>query len=322
MKDRENFRYFQFPLSLLKQVHTDPKRAFEDIISFSIVHFVLKIEITREEAAKQAVYNYYRGDCLSELKSQFKELYQGEDLSAPGDLVLFDKIFLEEQQETIQSIVNLFESNPELEKSAVLNCQLSRIDIFFKLNGPSKDTRLSNYKRLINKIQEFENDLGIDAYPTIEVNLLFDLLNQNSPDLFAAYIAIRSLHGKKDFILTTRNVILMRMFGAKSQKALDYILKDKKLLVKYDKYARTEKALRYNFDKLFDSLLKRGLLKSKIYVRSVSRQIFMSCRIDYKELEKRIIHYASKRNHKSLEFKSREIIEMNCDPLRNTMRKK
>jgi hypothetical protein len=60
--------YFQFPLMLIRKMHTNPSEATQDILRFALVDFALKQVITPEDAARQLLYNFLRGGGLCDAK--------------------------------------------------------------------------------------------------------------------------------------------------------------------------------------------------------------------------------------------------------------
>jgi len=305
----EECRYFQFPLMLLKDLHINYEEAMEKIITYSIVDFALKQDISDENAAKQALYNYYRGGGL-------KKLYESIDSYVDQEMIDYDEDYEGFTGDSFypeggfDDIIKLFNTDKELLKLARINCQLSKINDFFGITGPDNERRLQKYYEINERVEEHQNKFGNDSRPTVEKNLFLDLKNNPEPIpiLVSAYIAIRSLQGKKDFKETTKGEILMRMLGAKSNYVLLEHLKIKEINDIYQKYIRSENALRYHFDKLFKRLLDRKLLKSKIFESSVSRKIFLSTRIDYKDLANKIIEIKERRSHKKKEYEARQKI--------------
>ena len=105
--------------------------------------------------------------------------------------------------------------------------------------------------------------------------------------MFAAYAAIKSIIGKKDFAGTTKKMIVCRIIGAKNDKVLRDFLKNKGLETVYAKYFK-----RYWFDKLIDQLLIRGFVLSKItLVMGLKSRIYLSCKLDYDQLPVAIADY-------------------------------
>lgn len=301
-------RYINVPLILLRDVHLNYKEAMNSILSYGIVNSALKWEIKLHDAAKQVIYDSYHNQTTGEDYSYMYEFKESWDKEYNADFNGFDqlgKIDLEK----VSEIECFLEDNTEFQEEAIINAQLHGIDSFFDIHGSTKYERLAEYYRINRKISEHFDKFGNDPHPGLETKLFFDFRDQpQEPELFTAYMAIRSLQGKKKYTETCKKVILMRMFGAKSQEALDEILKTKALKDKYDKYARSPRALNYNMDKLFKKLLNRGLLRSKIFMREVSRKIFLSTTIDHADLTKVIIKKGNKRNHKKRELAAREQI--------------
>ena len=300
-------RYLQFPIMLLKKIHINYDEAMEDIISFAIVHYALKQNISQQDAAKQALYSYYRGNGL-------KELY-----NIVNNYMIYNQIDYDEDyngfagnsfnpEDGINDVLKLFEDDRNFYDLALKNCQLSKTDEFFGITGPSSEVRLKKFNDIKKLVDQHQQKFGPEPMPTIEKSLFFDFKEKPDPILFSAYIAIRSLQGQKPFVATTRNVILMRMLGAKSNKALKNHLKTKYVADIHHRFTRSEKAIRYNFDKLFNALLSRGLLRSKIFERSVSRKIFLSTTIDHEQLANKIIEFAQKKKYRSIENDARQKI--------------
>lgn len=300
-----NKRYFQFPLMLIKKIHTNHDEAMEGIVSFAIVDYALKQEVCKEDAAKQALYNYSRGGGLRELKNQM-DIYVSDNKITPNELFEKNKF---NPEDGMFEIIELFEGNNSFRDLAIKNCQLSKINTFFEIAGPDNDTLLTQYNNIKHEVTQHEEKFGPEPMPTIEKELFFDFKNKPQPFLFAAYIAIRSLQGQKNFIATTRNVIFMRMLGAKSNKALADHLHDKYIAEIHHRFTRTDNSLRYNFNKIFNQLLNRGLLKSKIFERSVSRKIFLSTTIDHDQLADNIIKFALNKKHQKKEYDAQEKIK-------------
>ena len=298
--DENKKRYFQFPVMLLKDVHKDHDSAMENIISFAIADYALKQNISQQDAAKQSLYSYYRGNGLSELYNTIDNYMIDGQIDYDEDYNGFagDKF---NPDDGINNILELFKHNSNFYELALKNCQLSKIDEFFGITGPSSGVRLEKYNAIRKQIDQHEQEFGPEPMPTIEKDLFMDFREKPDPILFSAYIAIRSLQGQKNFIATTRNVILMRMLGAKSKKALEEHLKDEDIKEVHQKFARSENALRYNFNKIFSQLLNRGLLRSKVFERSVSRKIFLSTRLNYEQLTDKIIEQSKKKDHKTKE---------------------
>ena len=301
-------RYINVPLILLRDVHLNYKEAMNSILLYGIVNSALKWNIELHDAARQVIYDYYHNQAPIDLKRYLDEFKESWDKEYNADFNGFDQLG-DIDSEKVSEVVCSLEVDTDLQESAIVNAQLHGIDDFFNIEGQTKKARLDAYYRIERKISGHFDKFGNDPYPGLEINLYWDFKKQPpDPELFTAYMAIRSLQGKNNYAEVCKKVVLMRMFGAKNQLALDEILKTKALKEKYDKYARSPKALRCNMDKLFKKLLNRGLLRSKIFMRQVSRKIYLSTTIDHADLTKVIIKKGNRRNHKKKELEAREKI--------------
>jgi hypothetical protein len=295
------YRYFQFPLMLLKDLHLDYARAMEEIITFSIVDYALKQKVRETDAAKQALYNFYRGGGLIKVRDRIDDYMRSEEISYDEDYEGFTGTG-ETFDPDIEEVLEIFEKDNNFKTLAKQNFQLNTINNFFGIKGPDNDARLKKYQEIKEKVNKHEEKFGKDPMPTVEKNLFLDFKEkENEPILFSAYMAIRSLEGPKYFTETTKKVILMRMLGAKSKKALEEHLETKEINDIHHKFTRSSNALRHHFDKLRNRLLKRGLVKAKIYERSISRKIFLSTRLNHDQLADKIIEAKQRKNHKKKE---------------------
>jgi hypothetical protein len=112
--------------------------------------------------------------------------------------------------------------------------------------------------------------------PYCKDSMLFEFIkNQKDIDLFRAYIGIKSMLGRRNFISSNKPAILSRMIGCKSKAAFDYYTsnkynKDKNLLPTVAKYSK-----RYHMDKLLLTLAERKyimfLSKEKVSVIYLSK---------------------------------------------------
>ena len=293
-------RYFQFPLMLLKDLYLDYKKAMDDILVFSVVDFALKQDVDDKDAAKQALYSYYRKKGLTELIDSVdfyvekdRLTYDDHNIGFTADGKNFNPV--------TDEILHLFEEDFEFKGIARLNCQLSKIESIFGVKGLDYDQAFERHDIIKSTVKKHEEQFGNEPMPTVERNLFFDFREEYSPLLFSAYMAIRSIQGQNYFCATTKNVILMRMLGAKSNEALQAHLEIPEIRDIHQKISRSDNALRYHFKKLFNRLQDRGLLKSKTYDRRIGRKIFMSTRLDYGQLTKRLIEQINRKNHKQKE---------------------
>lgn len=314
MEKNKEYAYIQFPLCLLQETFKDLCDGLNLILSYGIVNYAMKLPYKMDAVAKQVCYSWYRQRNVMET-SITRKIYKAID----------DETFTEDSDyngfagnkfdpdENIDELSRLFDTNPGFKKECILHYQiyLATSRNHLNIENGHYDLWIQKYNQALSIKQKFESKYGPDAMPTIKVLILFDFRDkyQSQIDLFRGIVSIKSLIGLKQYIATTRNVILMRMTGCKSQSALDYLLlNSKKAKEFHEMYSRSDKALRYHFDKLFSELLTRGFIKSKIFERSVSRKIFISTKLSYSELADEIIKFAEKRAHNKNENEARERI--------------
>jgi len=211
----------------------------------------------------------------------------------------------------ITELLKIFETDLQFKADAILRYQISKASDFLKIKIVSLDMIIEHYNEGLELKKKFEEVYGPDCMPMIKPKQLIEFRNPDKDlDLFRAYIGIKSLIGQQRFVVTTRNVILMRMLGCKSEKSLKaFISKNKSAKELYNTYSRSDKAIRYHFDKLFGKLLSSGFLQSKIFERSVSRKIFLSTKLTHDQLANEIIVYAQKKDFKNIELQAREKIK-------------
>lgn len=303
-------RYVQFPLCLLQKIFEDPKKVFNLILDFGIVNYAKKFTYNLEEVARQLMYGYFRESELQmDLKYSLKKYIESGSVTYDPDTEGFDNNTFD-PADSIMGLMELFESDRKFKRDAILYYQIKQAESFLNIEDFSIDGTIENYMTAYKYKSDFEQKYNPDSMPNVKPSMIFDFRDSGKDlQLFRAYIAIKSLIGFNRYIATTRNVILMRMFGCKSNQALnDFLKTNKEAKEEYEQINRTEKSLRYYFDKLFNNLLSKGFIKSKIFERKVSRKIFLSVSLDYDNLANEIIKFSDKRNHKKNELNAKNKI--------------
>jgi hypothetical protein len=297
-------RYIQFPLCLVQETYHTPGKGLGIILDFGTVNFAKKIDYNMTEVARQLMYAYYRNRALIQddlFDTVYKYAIKGL-LTTDEDYNGFSNNSFE-PLETSKELPGLLESDEEFKLAAILRYQINQAENLLRIKDYNIDRTLKGYNEGKSIQNKFESKYGPDCWPSIKPSQLFEFRDSGKDlDLFRAFIGIKSLIGQKKYIATTRNVILMRMLGCKSgQSVQDFIKMNEEAREVYQKYSRSDKALRYNFEKLFESLLSKGFIKSKIFERSVSRKIFISCKLSFDELANEIIEFSKVRDFKKRE---------------------
>ncbi len=284
------YRYFQFPLIFLRNIHEDFNSWMQDIVNYATVDFALKQDIDLNDATRELLYSYYRDQensykpAMQALDSLFKEgvIECNEDyLIFNGSGQVNDSI--------VCDAAEVISKDHQLRDLAILNKQLRNIDSFFSVKGLTCSFRYEHYKTLNKYIVQHENKYGKEPRPTIRTDLFWDLYNNDKdPVLFSAYMAIRSVEGQNRYAATNRPTIAGRMAGAKSPSVLEsFIGEELKVFEKFNH--------RYHFTKLLERLHKRGLIKSILRQKNW-RHIYISTRLSPEELGEAVASQAEKRN--------------------------
>lgn len=290
----EKPKYMQFPLCLLQELTKDPKRTFELMLSYGVAYYAKSVKYSYQDVCKQVMYDFYRNqDSLPNALVHFINM----NISIDQDYNGFNgKDFNPETE--MQELEEAFSTNAEIRDLSVNHFQMNQAVFFYNLNKIDRTERINHVESLKNKHEALH---GKQPMPSVNKELLFTFRdNPQNIDFFAAYVAIKSLIGRHNFTATNREIIVMRMVGAKSKEALEYALKDKNLKAVYSKYI-----LRYWFDKLMVELITRNFLSAKI---GFKRKLFISTVLDYQTLAVEVAKFIKQRDIKRQEKQAKEIV--------------
>jgi hypothetical protein len=179
--------------------------------------------------------------------------------------------------------------------------QLYKALTFLKLSGAYEPV-FKAYQRIKLIVDTHEATHGNDAMVSVKTDKLIEFRDENNSykdfELLKGFMAIKSLQGKKDFIQTTKAMIIARMIGAKSDSVAKCLLKDKSISKLYNKFNG-----RYYFDNLISQLLHRGFIKSKI---SGNRCLYISTSLDGALLIPAIANHVESKQRKNIVAKQKE----------------
>lgn len=280
MKNKSDFKYITVPLSVIKRLYTHPKTAMSDIFDIGIYNTAKYQDVDETNSIKQTLYCYYRGGLTKELHSRFDELVENEVFSPDldysgfrdGDLGVFNP------DDEIEGIREYLEGDLEF-RDMILDFHALRqvkdiLGITFNI-----ESVLENIEKIKKILPEK------DALVTIKKEMMFDYYKNKKTayeiDMFACYLGIRSILGKKEFCFTTRKMILCRMIGCKSSKDIKDATKVKELKKVYESYS-----IDYRMTKLLDNLVVNNFI-SKIAVKAL-RRTYLSTQFNMVELEQAI----------------------------------
>lgn len=297
----KEYGYLQFPLCLIKETYKDIENGLNLMISYGIVNYALKLDYDMTDVAKQLLYYYARKrnvlqsalvkrlSRLAEEELYFEDRNPGFD--AKGN---FDP----DTDLQIKPLLKLFESDPELMRGAILNYQLhlATSDNHLGITIGTNDSTLKRYNQATKIKQDFEFKYGPDAMPCCKKSMLFDFRDKHQKDIdtFRAYIGIISLIGQRNFISTTKPVILSRMIGAKCKEAYTHFSDDPIIKKTVDKYKT-----RYWMDKLLFTLAQRKFIM--YLTEKHKRLVYVSKYMEPKELADHIKERRDMRDLKQLQ---------------------
>lgn len=299
MNEKNEFKYVQFPNCLLMQTYESIDNGLRMILDYGIVHYAKTQPYELHDVARQVCYDYYRNKNLLQYSviNTIKVAENHDQFSEVDHDGFFWDSF--NPEDNINEILLLFENDSSFKKTCILNYQIHLVCSQDQLN-----IKLGSYQRTIEtydkalKIQEaFERQFGPDAMPYCKVSMLWEFIdNPKDIDLFRAYIGIKSMIGRRNFISSNKPAILSRMIGCKTKSAFEYFTTDrhgkkKNLLPTVETYSN-----RYRMDKLLSTLAERKyimyLSKKKVSV------IYLSMYMEPEELGKLIKETKERQNIK------------------------
>ncbi|MDP3442491.1 MAG: hypothetical protein Q8T08_06470 [Ignavibacteria bacterium] len=275
-KKRED-RYIHFPLCLLMQTYQNAATGLNFILDFGIVNYANSFKYQMPEVGRQLMYVYYRE--TDKMQNHLKKAI--DKYGASGQLTIdedyngfsganFDPL------EASEELLGLFESEPEFKADAILLYQIRQAESSLHLKVYSIDSTIERYKKALALKNEFEMKFGADVMPSVKPSQIIEFRESSKDlDLFRAFIGIKSMIGRCNFVSSNKPAILSRMIGCKSKAAFEYYTTDrynkvKTLLPTVEKYGK-----KYQMDKLLLTLAERKyimfLSKVKVSVIYLSK---------------------------------------------------
>lgn len=294
MNDKTNVqKYVQFPLCYLQEIAIKPKEAIEMAISYGIVRCAKNTKYTLKDVARQVLYDYYQ----SNVNGKIEQFLAQNSIEIDEDYKGFNNN--EFEPEDLEKLADILKK--EHNEDCIEHYQFHIVPNYLNISIGSKCGTHENYKQVNSFLMKHELLHGKQPFPSIGLELLFSYRdNPENIELFLAYVAIKSLIGRNEFAITTKDAIIMRMIGAKNKEALQEACKNKALKAIYSKYIN-----RYWSDKLLKELQMKGFIKSKI---GIFRRLCISTQLDYQQLEESIINYKNSNDIKRKERESKERI--------------
>jgi hypothetical protein len=236
-------KYIQFPIFLLKEMFENKTESINSILNYGVYKFSISIDYDLRNVARQVIYKLYNDLLGPNIKGHILDQnyeYIGKDEDYRGFSVFTDIIFNPEDE--IEELLLTFKESEGFKEYCIKNYCIWHALELLNLKGDSESILF--YGEMIqNKCSTNE------VLPMVGVHNLFEFRNHDKSNFeiaqFLAFIAIRSILGKKKFAKTNKNHILSRMFGYSTfgKVELNKLSKNQSIYLK-----------RYHIDKVFLSL--------------------------------------------------------------------
>lgn len=273
MKTEE--RYLQFPLFLLRDMIERKEDTINKILSYGVYRYSTKFSYTVEDASKNLMYYFYRKkrELTSYLSETLNDYIENEILYLDEDYNGFDDKEFEPTFE-MEQLDKIYKTDAEF---------LTRVIEFYQMQLAFNSIGINGgIEFCLNSAKEIEKQIEPnEPQPMISKSLLFEFRDEQKSEFdliqFLAFIAVKSILGKRQYTKTNKNHIVSRMFGYSSIKHLPDKLKPglKELRAKY--------SYRYHIDKLILNLeLNWNIITYSNHNRGM--YVAMKNKIDIKEL--------------------------------------
>lgn len=300
----KDYGYVQFPLCLLMETYTNAHNGFNMIIHFGIVNFAKTFKYNINEVGRQLMFCYYREQKLmpKKLLDMMEDYIKKDELTIDEDYNGFSGSEFEPLECTTE-LMGLFETNEDFKDNAILHYQIRQSckKDFLNVDIGSMASLLKEYETGCKIRRDFEAQFGPDAMASVKVTQLFQFRDSGKDlDLFRAFLAIKSLIGRKELVESNKPIILSRMIGCKSKEAFEHYTtkkfsKNPKLVEIVTKYGK-----RYHMDNLLLELRKRKFIQC--VSKAQCRKLYFSSYMEPEELVK-LVH-ATKENSMEVKLKN------------------
>jgi hypothetical protein len=277
-----------------------------ELIGYGIWYYGKNKDYGAEDIARQIMYDLYRHEdrIYKDLHSLLNKYIKAGEITLEEDYNGFDGTNFDPDT---SEIIGLF-----YEDKALYNLCLEHYRLHEAANGkdglriiPNPALHTRQAREVLSFQQQQEQLHGPQPMPSISTMIAFGFRdNPKEIELFLADAAIRSIIGRYHWKRTSKQAIVSRMIGAKSNQALDYLLNnDPALKAIYLQYIG-----RYQFDKLMTRLLIGKFITAKISRRGA---LYVSNSLDMEQLGNAIINLDNVRKFKQAEIEQRRRINNN-----------
>jgi len=234
------YKFIILPISLMKGFFEKKEETINRMLNFGIYNLIQKVNSNLEYVATQLMYDYYRnkGNLSMFLLDRMQMYIDSGQLQIDDDYNGFAGNEFQPDFE-LESLIPILEKDNEFRLKAIEHTVSKHV--FSKSGITASAEYISEQGKEIEKTIEPK-----EAKTSIDFDFLYDYRDNEKTEKqlvqLAAFMAIKSILGTKNYCRTTKNMILSRMFGyTKPQKEIKHPL--------YEKYS-----IRYHFSKLMDEL--------------------------------------------------------------------
>lgn len=253
------YKYVQFPLCLVNETYKNREKGLDLMLDFGLVHYALSQKYNMVDVVRQTIYDYYKNtDKLpGDLRVAIEEAEAEDRFTHDEDYNGFNSDGKFDPELNAPELQKILDGNPDLKAEAVRHYQLHQAGEFLNVTIRSPRMIFKGYHEAQAIRESFERSFGPDVMPSVKKSLLFEYKDNPKQDitLLLAYIGICSLIGQRNFISTSKPVILSRMIGAKSKASFQAFSKQKE---SKEVVARFSK--RWPMDKLLLSLAEQKFI--------------------------------------------------------------
>jgi hypothetical protein len=282
-------RYVQFPLFMINEIFTDKRKFLEDVLCYGIKYYSERFNYDETAIARQLIYDYYHEKVSPILKLQIEGL---DGIVGCDERLGHDANGFFDPVEEVDELLIAFNTNLDLYKNSVEHYQVHMALISLKIDAEVAVV----IERAFKVRDRVPNN---EPHPMINVDTIFKFRDHEKTQYeliqLVAYLAIKSILGRKDCVKTNKKHILARMLGYSSVQVQPRELPDH-LAALYAKYSH-----RYHMDRLLSFLETEWNVRC--YSTNAMRGIYIGVKnkISYEQMA--VISESSKRSSKIRELK-------------------
>ena len=298
-KDDIKHRFSLIPVSLIRTLYTS-KNAYNDLLNYGICDASFRMfnddvwDLKR--ACRHAIYCWFRkrdslteriANGIQELENYVEPYYECFDTLGNVD------------EELVMSFRSYAKNNEPLDNHLLEWYRVTKALEAFQLSCSSVESVISAWERLA------PSTYSKDAFCPISLSFIIewserDKVGEDRAKL-ALYMGISSIIGmKKKFALTTKGLIVSRMFGCNTTKDLDSLIKhNKDIADAYKKFSS-----RRIYEKLRDGLLTIGLVKVFL---GYGKRTIVSTRYDFESIKTELASRYRKKHRQSMRLQRDEL---------------